>query len=66
MQFYVFKLSFQRNPARSVGIYPGGSLPLGSSTDKVLFLPLLILQKGKVLKACTREGMAFEWQKCTK
>ncbi len=28
--------------------------------DRVLFLQFLILQKGNVFKACTREGMAFE------
>ena len=32
----------------------GGALLLGKHT------------KGKVLRACTRKGTVFEWQKCTK
>ncbi len=32
---------------------------------RILFFLTFDTTKGKGLKACTRKGMVFEWQKCT-
>ncbi len=35
-------------------------------TARVLFFAFFNTTKGKGLRACTREGMVFKWQKCTR
>ena len=52
-----------RNDGRMESVY---FCPSALSFQIIKFQPIILTTKGKDLKACTREGMVFEWQKCTK